>query len=397
MIRHLFLMIWNQKSRNLGLLLEIFFSFMVLFAVLTFIINNYNFYRQSIGFNYDNIWVINQETQGAEKEEIIATRELIQDQLSAYPEVAEAAFSKYNIPYGNSMSNTSIELTDKGYEDGEKGVDYVVADIFRVSENFANTMDLEIIEGRWFTEEDRLPDVYNIVINQDFKQAVFGDEPAVGKTLEGYADDNRKIIGVIGNYKYQGEFVGSKPGFFAAADSTLGGVALLKVKQGTGAAFEAKLLKDLNRLASNWSFEIDYMDQMRTRKLRETKLPMIIFLIVSGFLVFNVALGLFGILWYNINKRKQEIGIRRAMGATKSGISLQFVGEVLVLTTLGIAIGTFFAVQFPLLQVFNIQLGVYLLSILSAILIIYTLVFICSLYPSQQAAQLQPAIALHAE
>jgi putative ABC transport system permease protein len=123
--------------------------------------------------------------------------------------------------------------------------------------------------------------------------------------------------------------------------------------------------------------------------------PMIVLLIVSTFLMINVAMGLFGVLWYNINKRRGEIGLRRAIGASGQSVSGQLVSESLILATFSLIVGTFFAVQFPLLNVFDLPTGVYLTAILLSILFIYGLVFLCSLYPGRQAAAIYPAVALH--
>jgi putative ABC transport system permease protein len=139
------------------------------------------------------------------------------------------------------------------------------------------------------------------------------------------------------------------------------------------------------------------MDDLRRLVLMETWIPSLLFLIICGFLIFNVALGLFGVVWQNINKRKQEIGVRRAMGATKLGIRGQIIGEIAVLATLSLILGVFFAVQFPLLKVFNLPASVYIIAILMAIVFIYLIVFICSFYPSLLAARLHPAVALHEE
>ena len=125
--------------------------------------------------------------------------------------------------------------------------------------------------------------------------------------------------------------------------------------------------------------------------------PLIIALIVAGFLIINVALGLYGVLWYNINKRKAEIGLRRAVGASGADVSKQLVGEALVLATIALIIGTFFAVQFPLLNVFDLPAGVYITALLLAVLFIYLLVLFCALYPGRQAAAIYPAVALHEE
>lgn len=124
---------------------------------------------------------------------------------------------------------------------------------------------------------------------------------------------------------------------------------------------------------------------------------MIIFSIIAGFLILNVALGLFGVLWYNINKRKGEIGLRRAIGASGSSVSLQLVAESFVLASMSLIVGVFFALQFPLLGVYNVPSAVYLTAILLSVGFIYILVILCALYPGKQAAAILPAVALHEE
>jgi putative ABC transport system permease protein len=119
--------------------------------------------------------------------------------------------------------------------------------------------------------------------------------------------------------------------------------------------------------------------------------------LVCGFLILNVALGLFGVLWYNINQRKAEIGVRRAMGATSANIGWQFLGEMLVVTTLGVALGMLLAVQFPLLGVFGVASTVYLQAIMLATVLIFSLTAVCAWQPSRIAAGIQPAVSLREE
>ncbi len=101
--------------------------------------------------------------------------------------------------------------------------------------------------------------------------------------------------------------------------------------------------------------------------------------------------------WYNINKRKGEIGLRRAIGATGNSVSSQLVTESMILATLSLIIGSFFAIQFPLLNVFDLAAHVYITGMLLAIIFVYLLVLVCSLYPGRQAAAIYPAVALHEE
>jgi putative ABC transport system permease protein len=130
---------------------------------------------------------------------------------------------------------------------------------------------------------------------------------------------------------------------------------------------------------------------------KETLMPVVILLILATFLIINVALGLFGVLWYNINKRRGEIGLRRAIGATGNSVAAQIVTESMFLATLSLIVGSFFAVQFPLLNVFDLPAGVYITAMFLSILFIYLLVLFCSLYPGRQAAAVYPAVALHEE
>jgi putative ABC transport system permease protein len=73
------------------------------------------------------------------------------------------------------------------------------------------------------------------------------------------------------------------------------------------------------------------------------------------------------------------------------------VWEALILATFSMIIGSFFAIQFPLLNVFDLPAMVYIIALIGSVLFIYLLVFICSLYPGKQAAAIYPAVALHEE
>jgi len=71
------------------------------------------------------------------------------------------------------------------------------------------------------------------------------------------------------------------------------------------------------------------------------------------------------------------------------------VGEAVVLSTISLIVGSFFAVQFPLLNVFDLPTGTYLIALGLAVAFIYLLVVICAFYPGRQAAAIYPAVALH--
>ena len=182
-----------------------------------------------------------------------------------------------------------------------------------------------------------------------------------------------------------------------AKDDSWNSNILIKTKPGTDANFEAKLVKDIALMLPGWGIEVSYLKESRLNRHKLTLVPVLIFLIISGFLLTNVALGLFGILNLGIARRRNEIGLRRAMGATEGKVTIQFLGEIWVLATLSIIIGLLFAIQFPLMNVFDVGSSIYITAIFVAIAIIFLLVTLCAWYPSRQASRIHPALALHEE
>jgi putative ABC transport system permease protein len=278
--------------------------------------------------------------------------------------------------------------------------------MYQAEPGYKEVLNFNILEGRWFNDADYVTGKYEpVVINEKLKEELFGKEDAVGKIIrqEGYGDnpaqEKFKVIGVANNMKDKGDYQAIENGIFMKMDTGAlrwASNILLKVKPGTDAAFEAKLFKSFSNAVGS-TVEIEHLDKKLVTKNKVMIVPLIIALIVVGFLIINVALGLFGVLWYNINKRRGEIGLRRAVGASGSSVSKQLVGEALVLSTFALIVGSFFAVQFPLLNVFDLPASVYVVALVLAVIFIYVLVIICAVYPGKQAAAIYPAVALHEE
>jgi putative ABC transport system permease protein len=392
MIKHLFKLIWNKKKQNFLLMMEMLVSFIVMFAVFTLTVFYYQNYSRPRGFDYENVWSFGFGTpEGMSNADSINTyRQAIKQLIKNMPQVDDVSFSDSNIPFGNSSIGTQLEYNKVGWP----------TERYTVDDDYAKLLKVHIKEGRWFSRVDDVAKEKPIVINETLKKRVFGDENAVGKIFgdAAFNEGNMKVIGVMEDMKDKGDYAGIANGYFARVDTSSmegGGIFLIKVKPNADAAFESKLYKVLSNAIPNTSIDIRHMDKERTTKNLQLLGPIIVIMVIAGFLIINVALGLFGVLWYNINKRRGEIGLRRAVGASGAGISKQLVGEALVLATISLIVGAFFAVQFPLLNLFNLPTDTYLFAILFSILFIYFLVLLCSFYPGRQAAAIYPAEALH--
>ena len=406
MIRHLLKMVWNRKRTNFFIILEIFFSFLVLFAVITFGVYYADNYRQPLGFNYQNIWDVSIQPQGNNTKEdksgpIINAKQIFQ----AVQELAEveAVAGIQAAPYGNSRSSSAVEVHGREIPYGFN----------EASDSFKDLIGLEVVRGRWFNSEDEVANYRPIVINQRLSRAAFGDEDPIGKRLgdppkikaNSTAEERKeqRVIGVITDFRQEGEL--SVPGNYIFERQSVNlptdrppTQLFIKVRPGTTAAFEEKLLRQLQAVAKGWSFNIEPLANMREATFKLYLAPIIAAGLVAIFLMIMVALGLTGVLWQNVTQRTKEIGLRRAKGATAGKIHLQILGELVVIASFGLALGVAIIIQFPLLDLIGfISSKVYLSSLALSLTLIYLLTILCGLYPSWLATKVHPAEALHYE
>ncbi|TDQ11908.1 ABC transporter permease [Pedobacter metabolipauper] len=393
MFKHLFKLIWNKRKQNFLFLSEILVSFMVVFAVFSSLVFYYQNYSKPRGIAYERVWAVsfNNSLKIKDADSLKMFFENVRTNIKSLSKVQEITYSSSNFPYANSHSTTGFTSNGRKYDR---------INTYFTEDTYHTVLSMNLSEGRWFNNTDGVNKYNPIVINDALKKAMFGTESAVGKLIGDEENAKMKVIGVVQDVKADGDYLTAGYAMYNRIDTGSRkwiGDILIKVSPDADAAFESKLYKVLANNIKNSNIEIVHLSEIHDAKNGDVIFPMTIFIIIAGFLIINVALGLFGVLWYNISKRRGEIGLRRAIGASGRSVSYQLVSESLILATLALIVGTFFAIQFPLLNVFNIASSVYLVALLLSLLFVYLLVFLCSLYPGKQAAAIHPAVALHEE
>jgi putative ABC transport system permease protein len=403
MIRHLFKLVWNRKRSNALMIVEICISFLVVFVVATlglFFLDNY---RRPLGYEWKNVWSVGigmgqseasptkTGNQAAAQQAIFAR--LLQEVRRLEP--VEAAAGSWVVPF--DQGGWSGRYTIKG-RSLEPGVD-------RATVGFDKTMGLNLVAGRWFEEADSGHAWEPIVINRQLARTAFGNEDPIGKT---FGDPRPKeqpfrVVGVVSDFRKGGELMPADyfmfrfaPGDHPEGDPTRN--LLVRVRPGTTVAFEEALVKRMQAVAPDWSFEVRPMRQIRTTAFRFFLTPLIVAGTVAFFLLLMVGLGLIGVLWQNLLQRTREMGLRRAAGASRSAIHTQVLLEQLVLTSLGVLIGTLLVIQIPVLDLIGVlSHEVFLGGLLFAMITMYLISTLCALYPSALAARVPPAEALRYE
>ena len=388
MIQHLFKLLWKKRKSNFLIMLEIFVAFFILFAVSSLSVYFYRGYIKPAGIQAENVWVVYIDFNSSNDSLNRINQALIKQRLKSYKEITSFSFGSH-FPYGNSNST-------RGFDYGGKKLH---SEVLSAEEAYPSVLGLKMQSGEWFKNQDvdTMQKIKPVVITQHLKEEMFGNEEAIGKIFGDKDKSQERIVGVIPNFKHQNDYQFDDNCIFMPVMNNVFASLILKTDPSVSAEFEAQFAKSIQNLGKDWTVQIQHLDEMKKNKNQTVVIPLIIAFIVVGFLILNVAFGLFGVLFQNINRRRGEIGLRRAIGASANNISTQFIGEMVVLATFSVILGLFFAIQFPLLKVFDVAPSIYLTGILLAVLLVYFIVIACAWFPSRQAAAIQPAMALHEE
>ena len=391
MIRHLCKLVWNRKRANTLTAFQIFISFLIVFITASLAVDKANSYRQPLGFSYENRWVVEfreDRTRPAPSETKAPSRRHIYQALEEFDWVESVAVANSGaIPYSNTRYGA--------FSKEEKMVG-----LGNVSDEFHEVFDLNLVSGRWFSEEDAALDWEPLVITQPLSEALFGREDPIGQQVEewGGDDGDGRVVGVVSAYRRRGEF--SEDDFFILdrlEDDDHHIRFLVKVRPDTPLAAQEQIFKRLKAMAPWYIVDITTLEEDRASSFKLALTVLFAAGVVSVLVLGMVALSLSGVLWQRTTLRTEEIGLRRALGGSAASIYVQLAGEILVVASIGVIAGLLVIVQFPLLELLNYTSGIYALSLALAALIIYGLVIVCSLYPGRLACRIRPVEALHHE
>jgi putative ABC transport system permease protein len=383
MIKHYSKLLWKRRGKHAFLFTELVLVLWVLFTVFSLGIFKYQQYNSPLGFEWDGVYRVY-----FKRDTVQQTMDRIKRELQEMPEVAAASYSVNVAPYlGNVWSNGN-DLNGMNFN----------TKFLQADEDYAAVWNIKMAEGRFFTKEDQAGKRIPLVVNKAFVNTFLQGKEALGFRFQFWQNQEAEIVGVMHNFRFQGDFEDEEPfTILPLLQPHHYQAIVLKVKPGTGPAIEKKINDYMEASLKSSEFGIVKVADQRAFKNKLTYIPLGILGFLAVFLIVNIVLGLFGILRYNIAKRIPEIGLRKALGASAANIKSQFTGEMMTLAGFATVVALVFALQVPLFTVLPFGWGLYLSAIGLSCLLIFTLVYFCSLAPSHQAAAILPAKALHEE
>ncbi|KAB7767212.1 ABC transporter permease [Xanthomonas maliensis] len=325
------------------------------------------------------------------------------DELRSLPGV-KSATSLNHVPFDNSAWNGSISLArDQRLPSLNVGL-YLGEDLVR-------TLGLRIVEGRdfypteyvdWgqFNSPGTALRVPSAIVTKEVAQKLFPGESALGKEIYSWNPDNspHRIVGVVERLIRPNDNGGAEEAGYSMLlpmkDLTMGRFAL-RVDQGRRAEVERAAVAALERSSSRRVItdHAPFSDVMKNYYKRDRNMAWLLATLMIGLLVIT-ALGLFGIASFWVSQRTKSIGIRRALGATRSQVLRYFQLENFLLVTIGITLGMIgaYGINQALMRHYELgRLPAHYLPLGAAMLWLVGQMAVYS--PARQASRVAPAVA----
>jgi len=271
----------------------------------------------------------------------------------------------------------------------------------RVSPGYFATMETPLLAGRDFGPTDTPLSPRVAIVSQTLARKYYSNVDPLGKL---FADDDTtyQIVGVVGDTKYYGLRDQPLPIVYASFTQANGpeqtSALLVRSSEDPGA-----LTSSIQRAAAglNPGMVLDFSvfsTQVRDGLLRERLMATL-----SGFFgalaVILATVGLYGVISYMVVRRRSEIGIRMALGASRGAILAMVLREAVLLVGVGVAVGcalAFFAGTAAAAMLYGLKPHDPL-TLLASIIGLVAVAMLASFVPARRAAIADPMAALREE
>jgi putative ABC transport system permease protein len=392
---------WGGRVRSGLVVAEIALSLVVLIGAGLLIKSFSNVLKSDAGFVADNVLTTHVELFRVEdvRQRTLTLDEII-SRVRQVPGV-EAVGGSTGLPPITPQRITRYEVEGRQSD----SADPEMANFIAVTPEIFRALSTPIISGRAFDERDGERGEKSIIINQRVARRLFADEDPVGRRVKiinpEYGDDWRTVVGVVGDIKYSGLEDTARTTVYTPFAQTPFMWSYLMVKTKSD---PADLLASVRAAVGSvkpdiTAVNIQPMSALVSDSVAQRRFNM---LLLSGFAALALvlaAVGLYGVLSYVVTQRTREIGIRMALGARPRDVLRIVVGQAMLLTLVGVALGVAGAIGATRLME-NMLFGIGAVDAATYVVISLILVGVAlgaSFVPARRATRVDPLVALRYE
>ncbi len=392
----------GSRWSNLLLAGQVSFSLLLLCAAGLFAQTLRNLSRVDAGMDRDHVLSVHLDMRSTgfakQQNDLPLFYDTVLQQLQALPMVRDAAVHMCRIP--NCGWNTAVHV----FGSPEMAEAQLHGEEDRVGVGYFRTLGIPILRGRDFSKEDNQRSQQVAILSRSYARKLFGDESPLGHWI-GYSapplDRRFLIVGEVADARVDGLRHDPPPVAYFPIDQRPEPVQSIEVRvRGPWNNLPNEIRNTLYKLAPALPvtemvpLDLEFDDGLSTESLLARLTS-----IFGALTLALAALGFYGLLSFRVARRTSEIGIRMALGATRSQVRALFLGQTLQILIAGLipgaalALGTSYLARKLLYGTgrMNIWALGFAAFVLAAAGLLATLV------PAHQAASIDPMRALRSE
>jgi predicted permease len=391
----------RRLAGRVAVSVQIALSLVLVAATCLFAFSLQQLRRFDSGVRRERLLVVDVDSNdgGYKDASLVALDARVRGRLAAVPGVAAVSYSQIGV-YSGRTSGDAIEAD--GYQSRNPRDHQAVFD--QVGPRFFSTLGTRLIAGRDFEENDTPSAPKVAIISQEFARHFFAGRNPVGLSFSTWDKQLYRVIGVTGDVRHYSREKPERWFYLCELQSqkrtpffsTRFVVRARSARVVNAAGLRAAILAEDKALRID---EVATADELFDRTVDEDRL---IETLAWGFGVLAMvlaAVGLYGLLSYEVTRRTGEIGIRMAVGAQKGDIMRLVLREVALVAGIGFAVGAAGSAALARMAeglVFGIQAGDPRVE-LAAAAILAVVVVSAAWLPARRAALTDPMSALRNE
>jgi len=396
----------HQQTRRALVVFEVAIALVLLVSAGLLLRSLQHLFAIDPGFDSSHLLTMQVQTSGDRMNDDGTRLRFFEQSLEAVryvPGVSAAAFTS-QLPLSGAPEDgygVHFESSPTGKPDADNG-----ADGYAVSPGYFQTMSIPLHRGRLLEEHDTASAPFVAVISESLARSKFPGRDPIGQRVRiGPADEPRyTVVGVVGNVKQASLALSQSDAVYVtSAQCRIFGddAPWLVVRAHGDAAALTPAIKN-----AIWSVDKDQpivrvatMDELLAASAAERHFALVLFAAFALTALALTAIGIYGVLAGSVAERMREIGVRSALGATRSNILALVLRQGMALTALGVVIGliaSFAATQ----AIATLLFGISRLDVVTYLGVIALLLGVASAacwVPAWRAAQVDPSITLRSE